>query len=113
MGYTVILIVAVAISAVVQICTDPRITKDFIWKSFLALAVFAVHLTIGILVMISVVSGPASTAVTISMVAAWFGWLGLGGLGLVRFAPRTREPPRWLMHFGLPDIVCLAVIIAG
>jgi len=41
------------------------------------------------------------------------GWIGLGVLGLIRFAPRLREPPRWLMHVGLIDIVCVLMIGGG
>jgi hypothetical protein len=92
---TVVLIyAAIAFSAIVQICTHPRITKAFIWKSLLALAVFAVHCGIGFLVLVLLIfaEGHRSNASALGGIVAWLGWLGLGTLGLVRFAPRTIEP---------------------
>ena len=35
-----------------------------------------------------------------------------GGLTLMRVVPRYREPPAWLMHFGIADIVLLGATIA-
>jgi hypothetical protein len=37
----------------------------------------------------------------------------LGVLGLIRFAPRLRELPAWLMRFGIADGACLALIAGG
>jgi hypothetical protein len=38
------------------------------------------------------------------------GWIFYGALTLMRVVPRYREPPRWLMHFGVADIVLLSLI---
>ena len=45
--------------------------------------------------------------------AAFLGWVGFGMLGLIRFAPRLREPPRWLMQVGIADLICLALVGGG
>jgi hypothetical protein len=37
----------------------------------------------------------------------------LGALGLIRYAPRLQEPPRFLLRFGIADAVCLASIAGG
>jgi len=62
-----------------------------------------VHCGLGVLVLVLLifVEGHTSNASALGGIAAWFGWLGLGTLGLVRFAPRTIEPPRfrYLGHF--------------
>jgi hypothetical protein len=39
-------------------------------------------------------------------------WIFYGGLTLMRVVPRYREPPRWLMHFGILDIVLLAILFS-
>jgi hypothetical protein len=39
-----------------------------------------------------------------------FGWIFFGLLTLVRVVPRYRGLPRWLMHFGVIDVVLLVVI---
>jgi hypothetical protein len=44
---------------------------------------------------------------------AWLGWLGLGGLSLMRYARGPQTRPRWLMHFGVADLIFLLMITAG
>jgi hypothetical protein len=106
-----LLIVAIGLSAIAQIFTDPRITRAFVWKSLVALAVYAVHVAVAILVMVYLLPwGPdAALGVTIAML----GWIGLGTLGLIRFSPRLQEPPAILMRVGIADAICVIVIAAG
>jgi hypothetical protein len=111
MSATLLVVLAVAVSAIAQICTDPRITRAFIYRSLLALGVYAAHVAAAMLVMIYLL--PWGPQAALGVVFAFLGWIGLGFLGLVRFAPRTTEPPRWLMHFGLADVICLALIVGG
>jgi hypothetical protein len=40
------------------------------------------------------------------------GFILYGALTLMRVVPRYREPPHWLMRFGLADIVLLGATIA-
>jgi len=37
-------------------------------------------------------------------------WIFYGGLTLMRVVPRYRQPPQWLMHFGVLDIVLLGLM---
>jgi hypothetical protein len=106
-----LLAVAVAATALVQIFTDPRITPKFAAASVVALLVYAAHVGVGLLVMVYLLPwGPdAAPGVTIAIL----GWIGLGGLGLVRFAPRLREPPALLMRFGPVDALFLLMIAGG
>jgi hypothetical protein len=50
----VLLVLAVGFSAIVQICTDARITCSFISKSLLALAVYALRTAVAVLVLVYV-----------------------------------------------------------
>jgi hypothetical protein len=112
LNFTILLaVLAVGFSACVQIFTDPRITGAFVWKSLLALAIYCLHGAIGFFVMAYLL--PWNPSAAAGAVTAIVGWIALGGLGLVRLAPRTREPPRWLMHFGFADIVCVLAIAGG
>jgi hypothetical protein len=42
-----------------------------------------------------------------------FGWIVYGGLILMRVVPRYREPPHWLMQFGLPDLVLIGLTLGS
>lgn len=104
-------VVAVGASALVQIFTDPRITRKFLANTLVAFLVYAAHVAIGLLVMAYLLPlGPDAAA---GITVALLGWIGLGALGLIRFAPRLREPPRFLLRFGPADAVCLLLIAAG
>ena len=37
-------------------------------------------------------------------------WIFYGALTLMRVVPRYREPPQWLMHFGVVDIILLGLM---
>jgi hypothetical protein len=104
-------VLAVGASAVIQILTDPRITSRFIGKSLLVLAVYAVHCAAGFLVIWLLL--PKGPAAALGATAAFLGWVGFGFLGLIRFAPRLREPPAWLVRVGIADLVCLGLIVGG
>jgi hypothetical protein len=108
---TFLMAVTIAISGIVQILTDPRITRRFLYKSLIAFAVYAVHVAAGFLVLWVLLPQRPDTAFGATM--AFLGWVGFGMLGLIRFAPRLREPPRWLMHVGIADLVCLLLILGG
>ena len=106
-----VVVLAVGISALGQIFTDPRITRAFIWKSLMVLAIYFVQVAIGMFILIFLLpwNRNAAGAAAVALV----GWVALGGLGLLRVAPRTREPPQWLMHFGIADVVCLLAVAWG
>jgi hypothetical protein len=108
---SVALFALIALSAGAQLLTDPRLNRKFVYRSLLALLLFAGHCTIGGLVFFWLLPHPPEAV--LGVMAGFSGWLGLGMLGLLRLAPRTREPPRWLLHVGIADLVCLAVIAAG
>jgi hypothetical protein len=104
--------VLIAMAFAVQMLSDPRITRQFLRNTAIAAGVYLVHTAIGIgflFLLISVGRGPHAV---FGVIGAYVGWIGLGILGLIRFAPRLREPPR-IMHVGIADVVCLAMIAAG
>ena len=104
-------VLAVGVSALVQIFVDPRITRSFIYRTLIAIALFAVQVALGIVVIAYLV--PHGPDAALGVVIAFLGWLGLGTLGLIRFAPRLREPAAMLRHVGVADIVCLLMTGLG
>lgn len=41
------------------------------------------------------------------------GWVLYGALTLMRAVPRYREPPAWLMRFGIADFVLLGLVLGS
>ena len=54
----------------------------------------------------------AATARRLLLTGFVLGFVLYGGLTLMRVVPRYREPPAWLMHFGIADIVLLGATLA-
>ena len=44
------------------------------------------------------------------LTGAFFAWILYGALTLTRVMPRYYEQPRWLMRFGIADVVLLAML---
>jgi hypothetical protein len=102
-----------AMMMALQMMTDPRITRQFIRRAMVCVAVYLAYAAIGIgflFLLIRVGHGPNAI---VGVLAAFVGWILLGVLGLIRFVPRLREPPRWLMHVGIADAICLVIVAAG
>ena len=101
------------VAAVVQICTDPRITRQYLRKATVAVVVYIAYGLIalpGLVVLIRHASGPHADA---TLFTAFLAWVGLGVLGLIRFTPRLQgqAPPQFLEHFGVLDVICLIVLM--
>ena len=107
----VLLVAAIAIAATVQIGADPHIGRAFVHRSLLVLALYAAFAAVGFMLMWFLL--PKGPDAALGATAAFLGWLGFGMLGLIRFAPRLREPPRWLMRVGIADLLCLALLAGG
>ncbi|MGH6922275.1 MAG: hypothetical protein ACRED5_00765 [Propylenella sp.] len=87
--------IAVGLSALAQIRSDPRITKEFRRQSYAALAFYAVFIGCGIAALLVLLRNGETAAVAAATFI--FAWIALGALWLMRIAPRLREPPAWLM----------------
>jgi CheY-like chemotaxis protein len=54
---------------------------------------------------------PASADKGLALGGFALAWIFYGALTLLRIVPRYREPPHWLMRFGVADFVLLAAIV--
>lgn len=106
-----LLFLTIALSAAVQLFTDPRINKRFIQKSLVALLVYFVHAAIGGSVLYVLI--PLGPKAALGVTLAFVGWIGLGVLGLIRFSPRLKTPPKMLLQVGAADAVFLLLIVFG
>jgi len=95
----------------VRVWSDPRLSRSFVWKSLLAIALYVVHGAVGILILIYLM--PKGPDAAFGGVTAFFGWIGLGTLGLLRLIPAMHAKPRWLTRFGIADVLCLLAIAGG
>jgi hypothetical protein len=109
---SILIAVAIAVSACAQSLTDPRLRARFAdaGKQTLPFGICAVHAVVAIAVLIFLL--PKGSNPVRGELAALLGWLGLCALALLRFAEKPYRP-LWLLRFGLPDVVCLIVLATG
>ena len=107
--------VALFIVAIVQLFTDKRITRGYLRKSWISVGLYLAYTIIAIMALnLLMPHAPGPHAVQ-SLFVAFLGWIGLGILGLIRFAPRLegQAPPQFLEHVGAIDALFLIVLVAG
>jgi drug/metabolite transporter (DMT)-like permease len=54
----------------------------------------------------------ASEGKALLLTGVMVGWIFYGALTLMRVVPRYREPPSWLMRFGIADVLLLGLRFA-
>jgi hypothetical protein len=100
----------VVISALAQLCTDPRVSRRFAEKKKLMTAFYALYGGMSIAALAAFV--PRGQVAAFGAFACILSWIGLGGLAYFRFTAPPSAPSR-VMHVGAPDIMGLVVITAG
>jgi hypothetical protein len=115
-GWEVLAVVLIAASA-----TLPAVMRQWqndragvgrtLWLAALYLAY--VGFGIALLFWLAPRAGTAGTGEdkALELTLAMFGWILYGALVLMRSVPRYREPPAWLMRFGIADFVLIALTV--
>ena len=99
----------VIISAVAQMCTDPRVSARFAEKRKLMIAFYALYGGMSLAALIAFV--PQGQVAAFGACAAVLGWVGLGGLAYARFT--VPGLPSRALYVGAPDLAGLVAITAG
>src|SRR4029079_12798171 len=77
-------------------------------KTIWLLGLYFLYIGLGLAILF-LLRPPAGTSESKALLITGFvlGFVLYGGLTLMRVVPRYREPPDWLMYFGIADIVLL------
>jgi hypothetical protein len=104
----VLAVMVVNIPAVMKQWHDDRagVIKT-LWLVVIYFAYIALGLWLVLAVMAPVGAKGPGVLFAIGLLLAWIFY---GALTLMRVVPRYREPPRWLMDFGIADLVLLGVL---
>ena len=82
-------------------------------KTIWLLGLYFLYIGLGLAILF-LLRPPAGTSESKALLLTGFvlGFVLYGGLTLMRVVPRYREPPDWLMYFGIADIVLLGATLA-
>ena len=83
-------------------------------KTIWMFGVYLLYIGLGIVVVLLLApkTGGASGGKALLLTGFILGFIFYGGLTLMRVVPRYREPPAWLMRFGIADSVLLGATFA-
>ena len=82
----------VIVTAVAQMCTDPRVSRLFAEKRKLMIAFYALYGAMSVAALIAFV--PQGLVAAFGAGAAVLGWIGLGGLAYARFTMPVPLPTK-------------------
>ncbi len=119
-GWEVLVVVLAALSAVLPaVMRQWQTDRSGVGKTLWLAALYLAYVGLGIALLFWLVplagSAGAGEDKALELTLAMLGWILYGALILMRSVPRYREPPAWLMRFGIADfvLITLTVICVG
>jgi len=112
---TLIVVVAVFIANLPALRQQWRTDRPGSIKTIWMFGVYCLYVGLGIVVLLLLApktGGQGGGGKALTLTGFMVGWIFYGGLTLMRAVPRYREPPAWLMRFGIADIVLLGATLA-
>jgi hypothetical protein len=107
-----ILVAGIAIANVPALLDQWRNDRPGFIKTLWLLGAYALYVALGIVLLIVLAPPPGSPdAKALLLTGVLLGWIFYGALTLMRVVPRYREPPRWLMRFGIADLLVLGPML--
>jgi hypothetical protein len=95
---TLIAVLIVMGIALRQIRTDPRITKAFRRKSYVAIAEYLLFCALGFGIFLALFPIAGGEHAGMFVFVFFLIWIAFAVIWLIRIAPRLKEPPAWLMR---------------
>jgi hypothetical protein len=107
-----ILVIGIAIANMPALINQWRNDRPGFIKTLWLLGAYALYVALGIVLLIVLAPPPGSPdAKALLLTGVLLGWIFYGALTLMRVVPRYREPPRWLMRFGIADLLVLGLML--
>jgi hypothetical protein len=104
-----VIVLAVAAANLPALMHQWRTDRQGFIKTLWMIGLYALYVALGIALMFLLAPRGAGEAKALLLMGMILGWILYGALVLMRLVPRYREPPAWLMRFGIADIVLLAL----
>jgi len=107
------IVVAVLVANIPAVVQQWRADRPGVIKTLWLMGAYAIYVALGIAGLLLLVpeAPPGPEVKPLLLTGAMVAWILYGALTLMRAVPRYREPPGWLMRFGIADIVLLAALV--
>jgi hypothetical protein len=106
-----VVVVAVLIANVPAVMQQWRTDRPGSIKTLWLMGIYALYVALGIWLLFRLIpEGGTEPGKALFATGLMVGWIFYGALTLMRVVPRYREPPGWLMRFGVADILLLGLM---
>jgi hypothetical protein len=105
-----ILIIGIAVANLPAAMQQWRQDRAGAIKMLWLVGAYALYVALGIALLLLLAPRQAGETKALLLTGVLVGYILYGGLTLMRLVPRYREPPAWLMRFGMADIALLGLM---
>ena len=106
-----VLVVMVFVANLPAVMQQWRTDRPGFVKTLWLMGIYALYVALGFALFLLLAPAPGEAEPKALLLAGLVvGWILYGALTLTRVVPRYREPPRWLMRFGIADVVLLGLM---
>jgi hypothetical protein len=100
-----ILSVGVLVANLPAVLAQWRTDRPGFIKTLWLMGIYALYVALGIVLLLLLAPRQPDETKALYLTGVTVGWIFYGVLSLMRLVPRYREPPRWLMRFGVADLL--------
>lgn len=104
-----VLVMAIAIANMPALIHQYRTDRTGFNKTLRLVGAYAAYIALGIGLLLLLAPRGAGETKALLLTGVLVGWILYGALILMRKVPRYREPPAWLMGFGIIDVLLLGL----
>ena len=105
-----ILVVAVFVANLPGVMEQWRTDRSGFIKTLWLMGIYALYVALGLALLLLLAPRQPGESKALFLTGVMVGWIFYGALTLMRVVPRYREPPRWLMRFGIADLLVLGLM---
>ena len=105
-----ILVMAVFVANLPGVMEQWRSDRPGFIKTLWLMAAYALYVALGIAFLLLLAPRQPGESKALFLTGVMVGWIFYGALTLMRVVPRYREPPGWLMRFGIADLLVLGLM---
>ena len=105
-----LLIVAVFVANLPGVMEQWRTDRSGFIKTLWLMGIYALYVALGLALLLLLAPRQPGESKALLLTGVMVGWIFYGALTLMRVVPRYREPPRWLIRFGIADLLVLGLM---
>jgi hypothetical protein len=106
-----VVVVGVLLANLPAVMAQWRTDRPGFIKTLWLMATYALYVALGIALLLGLAPRQPGETRALLLTGVAVGWIFYGALTLMRVVPRYREPPRWLMRFGIADVLVLGLLL--